>query len=112
MGRRASRVDDNQRDVVDGLRRMGCTVQHLHKEGMGCPDLLIGWRGRNWLFEVKDGAKPPSARTLTEMQKRWHMEWRGQVSVIHTAEEALAIMQSGSVEIPIMGAVIGDKVVK
>lgn len=112
MGRRAARVDANQSDIVDDLRKVGCSIQHLHKEGMGCPDLLIGWRGRNWLFEVKDPAKPPSERKLTEMQVRWHRDWRGQVMVIHSAEEALAVMQNASADVPIMGAVIGDKVVK
>lgn len=103
--RRAARVDDNQRGIVDDLRRMGCSVQHLHKEGMGCPDLLIGWRGRNFLFEVKDPSKPRGDRQLTEMQERWHRVWEGQVSVIHDAEEALGIMQNASGEIPLKGVI-------
>lgn len=103
--RRAARVDDNQRGIVDDLRRLGCSVQHLHKEGMGCPDLLIGWRGRNFLFEVKDPSKPRGDRQLTEMQVRWHRVWEGQVAVIYDAEEALGIMQNASGEIPLKGVI-------
>ena len=105
--RRAAKVDANQPSIVDDLRRLGCSVQHLHKEGMGCPDLLIGWRGRNFLFEVKDPAKPPSERKLTEMQVRWHRVWEGQVAVIHDAEEALTIMQNSTGEIPLRGKISG-----
>ena len=112
MPRRAARVDANQSEIVDDLRKVGCSIQHLHKEGMGCPDLCVGWRGRNFLFEVKDPSKPPSERRLTEMQERWQATWAGQVSVIHSAEDALNIMKNSSVDVPILGRVIGDKVVK
>ena len=94
MARRASRVDGNQSALVSDLRAMGCSVQHLHTVGMGCPDLVVGWRGRNWLFEVKDGTLPPSARRLTEPEKRWHEAWRGQVSTVETAEQAMSIMRA------------------
>ena len=105
MGRRAARADGNQSIIVDDLRRMGCSVQHLHKEGMGCPDLLVGWRGRNFLFEVKDPSKPKGDRQLTEMQVRWHLVWEGHVAIIHSADDALEIMQGAFNEIPIRGVI-------
>jgi hypothetical protein len=46
-------------------------VQTLAAVGCGCPDLLVGYRGKWWLAEVKDGEKPPSARELTDAEKRW-----------------------------------------
>jgi hypothetical protein len=42
-----------------------------------------------FLVEVKDGAKPPSARQLTPDQERWHREWRGPVAVVTSVDEAL-----------------------
>lgn len=91
--RRAARVDDNQKDLVDELRQVpGVSIQHLHAQGMGCPDILAGWRGANYLFEIKDPSKRPSERTLTPMQERWHLQWSGQVNVIHSADDALKIM--------------------
>lgn len=88
--RRAAKIDANQPEVVSALRGIGATVQPLHSVGKGCPDLLVGFRGRNVLLEVKDGSLPPSARKLTEDQDEWHAGWKGAVSVVRSAEEAIA----------------------
>ena len=55
--RRAAKVDDNHREIVRALRDCGATVQDLSPVGAGCPDILVGWQGRNHLIEIKDGAK-------------------------------------------------------
>ena len=39
MPRRAPRIDANQPEIVKSFRKLGCTVQHLHMVGDGCPDL-------------------------------------------------------------------------
>lgn len=75
--RRAAKIDANQTAVVKALRSLGCTVQSLATVGDGCPDLLVGAFGVTLLMEVKDGAKPPSARRLTEDQLTWHGAWTG-----------------------------------
>ena len=90
MVRRASKVDDNQSQIIAALRGAGASVQPLHAVGMGCPDLLVGFRGANLLFEVKDGGKAPSARKLTAWQEKWHVQWDGQACVVNDVEEALA----------------------
>jgi len=87
--RRQARVDANQAEIVEALRKIGASVQPLHAVGQGCPDLLVGWRGIVSLLEVKDGSKPPSARKLTEDQVKWHAEWRGQVAVVENVEQAI-----------------------
>lgn len=84
----AKQVDANQVAVVAALRAAGATVQHLHAVGQGCPDLLVGIAGTNFLVEVKDGAKPPSAQQLNDDQLKWHRQWRGQVTVINSARQA------------------------
>lgn len=96
--RRAAKTDANQTDIVATLRKIGATVQPLHGVGSGCPDLLVGYRGadgvaRNYLVEVKDGAKPPSARKLTPDQVEWHIAWRGQVAVADSIEAAIAVVR-------------------
>ena len=95
--RRAAKVDANQREVVAALRGAGATVQLLHAVGAGCPDLLVGYRGANWLIEVKDGLKPPSKQTLTPDQEIWHRDWRGQSAVVNSPEAALALI--GAIEL-------------
>lgn len=74
---RAKKIDANQVAIVKALRSYGCSVTHLHEVGKGCPDLLIGIHGRTGLLELKDGAKPPSARKRTPDQEEWLSAWRG-----------------------------------
>lgn len=88
--RRAAKVDRNQAEIVGALRAVGASVQPLHAVGQGCPDLLVGFRGRCFAIEVKDGLLPPSARKLTPAQVEWHGAWRGHVAVVTSAEEATA----------------------
>ena len=88
-----SKADANQPQIVAAFRRMGATVQHLHAVGQGCPDLLVGYRGRNLLVEVKDGNKPPSKRALTNPQVEWHQGWRGSVVVVESIEGVEALLR-------------------
>jgi hypothetical protein len=100
MGRRAARVDANQAEIIAALRQVGATVHPLHTVGAGCPDILIGYQGRNLLAEIKDGSLAPSDRRLTTVQVFWHETWRGQVAVVTSVDEALALLRLGVVEIP------------
>lgn len=86
---RRARVDDNHAEIVDALRRAGASVQSIATVGKGCPDLLVGHRGRNILLEVKDGSKPPSARKLTPNEHIWQAYWQGQVVTVESVEQAL-----------------------
>lgn len=88
--RRAAKVDANQGVVVEGLIEVGATVKSLAAVGNGMPDLLVGYQGRTYLLEVKDGSKPPSARKLTPMQIAWHRDWRGgDVAIVTSLDDAL-----------------------
>lgn len=91
--RRAARVDDNQKEIVRELRKFGASVHCLHKTGQGFPDLVIGWQGRNYLVEVKDNSKSPSARRLTRAESEWHSKWRGQVAIVGSVEEAITLLK-------------------
>ena len=90
--RRAARIDRNQPEIVEALRKLGASVQPLHTAHDGIPDLLVGFQGRNFLLEVKDGTKPPSARKLTSCQVQWHREWSGQAAIVTSTEEAIALV--------------------
>lgn len=92
MRRRAARIDDNQTEIVERLREVGATVQSLASVGKGCPDLLVGYHGQNYLLEIKDGDKPPSARRLTDDERIWHEHWRGPVYVVESWVEALRVI--------------------
>jgi Holliday junction resolvase len=89
----ARKIDANQPEVVKALRAAGCTVQHLHAVGEGCPDLLCAVHGETFLIEVKDGAKPPSKQALTPDQVTWHNTWGAEVHIVNSVSGALAIAQ-------------------
>ena len=91
--RRANRIDDNQNDIVAALRKAGATVRII-SQGEGIPDLLVGFRGETILLEVKDGNKPPSARTLTDAEKKFFDEWEGGLCVVvKSVGEALEMLE-------------------
>ena len=85
MPRRAHRLDANQEAIVNALcAAPDVSVCSLAGVAAGCPDLLVGVRGVTHLVEVKDGAKPPSRRTLTLDQRRWIERWHGAPVVVLT----------------------------
>jgi Holliday junction resolvase len=86
-----ARIDANQPEIVAALRKAGCTVQHLHAVGDGCPDLLCAIDGVTFLIEVKDGAKIPSKQALTPAQVDWHAAWKSEVHIVNSVAGALAV---------------------
>jgi len=89
------RTDANQSEIVGFLRAIpGVSVVSLADVGGGMPDLLIGHRGNNFLFELKDPDKPPSKRKLTKAQRDFHALWQGHVEVAETFGEILLAIRS------------------
>jgi hypothetical protein len=87
-------VDKNQLATIKEFQRAmpDASVFDASACGEGFPDLVVGWRGRNYLFEVKNPDVRPSGRKLTEPQEAFHGSWQGQVHVVHSAAEMLAVM--------------------
>jgi len=84
--RRAARVDNNQREIVEALRKIGATVYVI-----GLPvDLLVGYRARNFAIECKKAGR--AAKGLTPGQKDFMRTWKGQVRVVETPEEAIKVV--------------------
>lgn len=89
--RYAAKVDTNQREIVNALRRIGAQVQPLHTIGKGCPDILVAHRGQWYVAEIKDGEKTKSKQVLTHDESEWHERF-GQVAIVHvwaSIEDAL-----------------------
>ena len=88
--RRAGRIDANQGVIVAALRGVGASVAITSGAGNGLPDLIVGFRGETFLLEVKDGAKVPSAKRLTEAEQTFVDNWRGRpVVIVETVADAL-----------------------
>lgn len=83
----ARRTDANQQYIIDGLRDFGASVQDLHEVGKGCPDILVGWRGKNYALEIKQ-----PGGWLNEREHKWHQSWRGQVAIVRSLEEAIDVI--------------------
>jgi hypothetical protein len=91
--RRAARRDDNEQDIIKAMRAEGAYVKQINDEGLF--DLLVSHRGKTLLIEVKDGAKPPSARRLTDAELKFHEEWPGSdLFIITSVEEAIALLRT------------------
>lgn len=93
--RRAARRDANEQEIVKALRDAGCLVEPI--SGKGVPDLLVWspFRRCILLLEVKDGAKPPSARKLKPAQVEFHRMWSdAPVFVVESAEDAVLAVRA------------------
>jgi hypothetical protein len=84
---RAAKIDQNQPGIVNGLMKLGASVQILNQVKRGAPDLLIGFRGKNYLIEIKS-----DHGRLNNDQKMWHGTWNGQVAVAHDLDEAIKVI--------------------
>lgn len=101
--RNARRRDDNEPPIVAALQAVGAGVQRL--DGRGLPDLLVGYRGRLLLLEVKRVDAGIATRSvhrgrgnqlegplsgLTPDQREWWAQWKGPAPVIvQSVDEAL-----------------------
>ncbi len=92
--RRAARIDVNQPEIVQALRKAGAVVTPIHTIGQGVADLLVSYRQKWLVLEVKDGAKPPSARELTTDERTWIGAQRAPVYIVNGVLEALAVLQT------------------
>ena len=98
---RAERRDANEAEIIAALREVGCEVWQLCAKEPA--DLLVfvpmdtihGYDDAGYLrlLEVKDSAKPPSARKLTAKQRITHSKWP--VIVVSTVAEALQAVRGG-----------------
>jgi len=56
--RRVAKVDSNQKQIVEALRRVGAMVIHTHQL-KNAFDILVVYRGVTTMMEIKDGDKLP-----------------------------------------------------
>jgi len=86
---RAAKIDQNQVEIVDALRKHGAFVVSLASVGKGVPDLLIGYKRHSILMEIKFGNNK-----LTEDQIVFHGKWTGGVlAVVTDIESALRVLK-------------------
>lgn len=88
MSKHFARVDSNQPQIVKELRKQGYSVQHVH-ELKNFVDIIVGFNGRNYLFEIKTDDK----KKLTEGETIFFNNWTGQTNIICCSEDAINIIK-------------------
>lgn len=91
--RRFAKIDDNHRAIVDALRKAGATVQSLATIGKGCPDIVVGFRGKNMLMEIKNENRPLAKQKLSPDEQAWHDMWCGSVAIVKNPSDALKALE-------------------
>lgn len=87
------KTDSNHKEIMDKCRTIpALSIFSTHAVGKGFPDIVIGYRGKNYLFEIKDGKKPPSQRKLTSDELRFHIGWYGQINIVYSFDDILKIL--------------------
>jgi hypothetical protein len=90
-GHYAHKVDGNQPDIMKALNALrGVVATSTARVGDGFPDIAVGYRGRTYLFELKDPSRPRSARALTAREQEWHLDWTGHAAIAETVERIKA----------------------
>ena len=88
--RRAAKVDDNQKEVVALFRKLGWTVLII-SQLKNCCDIIVSKRGRTIAIEIKDGAKPVSARKLSDGEIKFRDAWQGEYALVICNDDVLAL---------------------
>lgn len=81
--RYAAKRDKSESEIVEAMRGVGASVLYLSMKD--APDVLIGFRGRDYLAEIKTGKGK-----VRPGQAEWHENWQGSpVLVLRNVDEAL-----------------------
>lgn len=79
-GQYSNRRDTNEPEIVAVLEAHGLSVERVDKP----LDLIVGFSGRTYLCEVKNG---PKAK-LTKFQQAFFGRWRGHATILTSVQDA------------------------
>ena len=90
----ARRVDNNQKEIVKDLRKMGYSIEPDHD------DILLGTQGRTFWYELKS-AHATSKKTgqvressKQKSQKRLLLTYKGHYAIVSNLDELLANLKN------------------
>lgn len=94
--RRSAKVDSNQPEIVKALRNIGAFVL-VTSQLKNAFDVLVGYHGKLYIIEIKDGNKPPSQRKLTEGELKCKQGFESvsvPYHVVNSVDEAIELITS------------------
>jgi hypothetical protein len=92
---RGNRIDQNQKLIVEAIRKAGAVWIGTSGDPAIGFDGIVAKAKQIWLVELKNEARPPSARRLTdtEMRRSCQLERVGvTVHVVKNTDEALRLI--------------------
>ncbi len=60
--------------------------------GNGCPDIIVGFQGKNYMMEIKNPKTKYGKRGPSRLQQDFAARFFHSVHVVRSAEEALAVI--------------------
>ena len=88
------RTDSNHKEIIDCCRKIpSISVFSTHMVGKGFPDIVIGYKGLNYLVEIKDGKKSKSQKKLTDDEISFHELWKGQIIVAENINDIMRMLK-------------------
>lgn len=90
-GMRGKRVDSNQAAIVKALRKIpGVSARSTAGVGDDFTDIIVGYKRRNYIFEVKRNDVVPSKQRLRPGQQKFKDGWHGQCDTITSLDDVLS----------------------
>ena len=99
LPRYAKARDANEPEIIAELEAVGAAVVRLEPSVAGLPDLLVGYRGRNILMEIKQPPGPKGGTShapLSEDQVAFFQAWPGPCYVVRTPKQALHALEDAT----------------
>jgi len=88
------KLDDNHEEIVNALKKIGCSVYDASRAGEGFPDLVVGRVTGgipcSYLLEVKS-----EHGKLNKKQSLFKTNWKGSYAVVRTPMEAIKAVTGG-----------------
>lgn len=82
---KAKRVDKNQKEIVEQLRKLGYNVEHTYMIGKGFPDVVISF---DYLFTLPIEIKSKGGK-LTKDEENFHNRYKGYIITAYNLEDVL-----------------------
>jgi hypothetical protein len=83
-----AKIDSNHADIVKQLRSIPGVSVHSVAQLKNFCDIIVGVRGKNYLFEIKKDNKSK----LTEGEEKFQKSWFGNVHTVSSCEQILKII--------------------
>jgi hypothetical protein len=89
----ACKKDANHNEIVGALQKAGAYVLDMSHVGRGFPDLIVGFRSKTILMEIKNPKTSYGRKGLNKNQLKWKEQWTGDTyCVVDSVEAALRMI--------------------